>query len=104
MNQPSLKQTLVVNCQKSFFDVHIGRGSIFGNPHPIGWCSKCSDIHDRAQCISKFREHFREKLNDPNFRAKVESLRGLRLGCFCKPQACHGDVILEYLEKRGEFR
>jgi hypothetical protein len=26
------------------------------------------------------------------------ALKGKRLGCFCKPLACHGDVIKEYIE------
>ena len=25
------------------------------------------------------------------------SLRGKKLGCWCKPDPCHGDVIIDYL-------
>jgi len=25
--------------------------------------------------------------------ARLPDLRGRRLGCFCAPQACHGDVL-----------
>ena len=25
-------------------------------------------------------------------------LRGKRLGCVCKPKACHGDVLVELIE------
>ena len=31
-------------------------------------------------------------------RPSLEPLRGKVLGCYCKPLACHGDVIVELLE------
>ena len=37
-------------------------------------------------------------LVDSEFATRVKGLRGKQLGCFCKPKACHGDVIVEYLE------
>ena len=33
----------------------------------------------------------------PEYRRRIEGLRGKTLMCFCKPLACHGDVIAEYL-------
>lgn len=30
---------------------------------------------------------------------KVYELAGKRLGCFCKPQACHGDILADYLNQ-----
>jgi hypothetical protein len=29
----------------------------------------------------------------------VKALRGKVLGCFCKPRPCHGDVLLEFVDK-----
>jgi hypothetical protein len=31
----------------------------------------------------------------------LHTLRGRTLGCFCKPLACHGDVLVAMLEERG---
>jgi len=46
-----------------------------------------------------FADYFYERLaSDPEFRERVLALRGKTLGCFCKPRACHGDVIANYLE------
>ena len=28
---------------------------------------------------------------------KVYELQGKRLGCFCKPELCHGDILANYL-------
>ena len=29
---------------------------------------------------------------------ELEKLRGKNLGCWCKPEGCHGDIILSFLE------
>lgn len=86
--------TTVVNLRKEPFDVYIGRAGhghdgTFGNPFSQ-W--------DRATNIAKFREYFLERIQqDRDFKSKVLSLKGKRLGCFCKPKDCHGDIIAEYL-------
>lgn len=83
----------VVNIHKEECDVYIGRGSLFGNPYRI---SKC---RTRQMVIDWYREWFYHELKNPLFNAEVEKLRSATtLGCYCKPQACHGDVIIEYLE------
>jgi hypothetical protein len=88
-----MSQTLVVNKRRDSFDVYIGRGSEFGNPYQIG------PNGTRDEVIEGYRSHFREKLRaDPGFHDRVMALKGKRLGCFCKPLACHGDVIKEYIE------
>lgn len=85
-------KTKVVNRRAEKFDVYIGRGSSFGNPFVIGVDGT------REEVIEKYREWFQNRLRNDRFRRAVESLRGKRLGCYCKPFACHGDVIVEYLE------
>lgn len=87
--------TRVVNLRKEKYDVYIGRAGkeqegYFGNPFSSG---------TREQNIADFRIYFENRLwNDPEFRVKVIGLKGKRLGCFCKPKACHGDVIVEFIE------
>lgn len=88
--------TRVVNKNKTNeFDFYIGRGSPWGNPFAIGH----GEGPDRAEVIEKYREYFYEKIaKDEGFRKGVLAMRGFRLACFCKPEACHGDVIAEYLD------
>ncbi len=111
-------KTTVVNLNKDSYDVYIGRGTKqrtniltegvkpgeegwLGNPHPIGWCDICREYHTRKECIEKFKQDFYRKLNsDPEFRKAVLALKGKRLGCYCKPKACHGDVIKEWIESQ----
>lgn len=79
------------------FDVYIGRGSPWGNPFAI---AHGGEGPDRQEVIDQYRAHFTERLaNEPGFKKAVLGLKGLRLACFCKPEACHGDVIVEYLDE-----
>ncbi len=91
---PREKKTTVVNKRNSEYDVYIGRGSIFGNMYEIGVYGT------RKECIAKYRSWFYAALDCPEFKEEIEKLKGLRLGCYCKPLACHGDIIVEYLERR----
>lgn len=87
-------KTRVVNLKKDPYDVYIGRGSPFGNPYRIG------PDGNRADVIEKYRTYFEKKIKtNAVFKRQVEGLRGKILGCFCKPLACHGDIIVEYLEE-----
>lgn len=89
-----IETTRVVNRDRGDeYDVYIGRKSPWGNPFPIG-----KDGDSRDEVIAKFKDYFyKEIVDDPKKRSALLSLRGKRLGCHCKPQACHGDIIAEYL-------
>lgn len=103
--------THVVNLKRGeAYDVYIGRAGkgqagTFGNPHPVDMpCPLCNGIiHKRGETIQLFREYFFDRLNrDPDFRRQVLALRGKRLGCFCAPKACHGDVIAAWIDNQPE--
>ena len=92
-----IEVTRVVNkTTTNDYDIYIGRGSLWGNPFAIGH----GEGPDREEVIKKYKEYFDQKLiDDSSFRRGILGLRGLRLACYCKPQACHGDVIAAYLDK-----
>lgn len=97
--------TTVVNIKHSKYDVYIGRkghghDGYFGNPIVVGRLCACGVKHCHGGgTLECFRRYFYTRLKyDMMFRAMVEQLRGKRLGCFCKPDPCHGDIIVEYLE------
>jgi hypothetical protein len=86
--------TKVVNKYKSEYDVYIGRGSIFGNPFVIG------KDGTRDEVILKYRNYFYDKIiKDEDFLKAVLLLKDKVLGCFCKPQDCHGDIIVGFLDE-----
>lgn len=65
--------------------VYIGRPSIFGNPFIVG-------LHgDRETVINLFRDSLTPAMKE----LIIERCKGKILGCYCKPKACHGDVIKE---------
>lgn len=76
----------VVHCKRAPYDVYIGRPSKWGNPFVIG------KDGDRARVIQKYREWL---IQQPNLMAALPELKGKTLGCWCSPQACHGDVLAE---------
>lgn len=75
--------TKVVHCRQTY-DVYIGRPSKWGNPYRIG------PDGDRLTVIRKYEQYLRE---NPDLLAALHELRGKVLGCWCKPLACHGDVL-----------
>lgn len=80
----------VVNRRKEKFDVSICRGSIWGNPFKI------PRDGNRKEVIEKYRRYLASNLN---LHKKLRELEGCILGCFCKPLACHGDVLVEEVAK-----
>ena len=71
---------------------YIGRGSYWGNPY-----SMYEDGEDRDEVIRKFKYDFDFEKFPNKEKEEVYKLAGKRLGCFCKPEACHGDVLADFL-------
>ena len=82
--------TIVVNIITEEFDVYIGRGSQWGNPFVIG------KDGDRDEVIDKYKDYIADH---PSLLRDLVKLRGKRLGCYCKPLRCHGDVLVELIER-----
>lgn len=86
-------------------DVYIGRACFMG-----GWKlpkSKWANPYTIADCgsaevaIAKYREYI---VKNPELMASLGELHG-RLGCWCHPGPCHGDVLVELVrenEKKPE--
>lgn len=83
--------TSVVNKYHEHYDIYIGRGSQWGNPFVIG------EDGDRDEVIAKYEEWIRRQ---SHLLLKLPELIGCRLGCFCKPKACHGDVLIKLMKER----
>ena len=53
--------------------------------------------NDRKVVVHKFRRHL---LADEELMADILELDGKQLGCFCVPNECHGQVLLEVVAER----
>jgi len=77
----------VVHCKKESYDVYIGRPCPFGNPFEIG------KDGNREEVVTQYAEWV---LTQPELLATIKTkLKGKTLGCWCAPQLCHGDILVE---------
>jgi hypothetical protein len=91
--------TRVVHRNKENYDVYIGRPSEWGNPytHIKDRDTKAEFlVRNREEAIDKYREWIKSQ---PHLLEKLETLKGKVLACWCKPRACHGDVLVELLRE-----
>ena len=97
-----MDQTTVVHNLRDEYDVYIGRAvpehgllaSKWGNPFVM---ADESDA-ERERAIADYLDWVVEQ---PELMASLEELRGQRLGCWCAPKRCHGNVLVELLETSG---
>jgi len=82
--------TTVVNIHHEPCDVLICRPTKWGNPFPIG------GRVTRERAIQMYEAWIRR---NPKLIAALPELAGKRLGCHCKPLACHGDVLIRLLDE-----
>jgi hypothetical protein len=83
-----------VNKRTETFDIYIGRGSKWGNPFVIG------KDGTRDEVIDKYLDY----LCTTDLDRDIHELFGKRLGCFCKPLACHGDILAKAANVEQEWR
>lgn len=87
-------------------NVYIGRGgvvfidkqrfppqsSIFANPFKVGRDGTREDV------IQKYRQHITQRLKyDTGLKEELFKLKGKKLGCWCYPEMCHGNVLLDLI-------
>ena len=84
-------------------NVYVGRPSkklpgvsgIWGNPNKL---PLNPTEEDRINAVTKFKEYLTNPKN--NLLGKLDSLRGKNLGCYCMPDLCHAEAIIEVGELR----
>ena len=104
-------KTTIVHLKKEKFDLRIDRFSIFGNP----WTHKKGTrahflVMTREEAINNYRlwllgeghinvlQRERKLILDA-----LPQLGGKCLGCWCKPLSCHGDVLVELIERNRQI-
>jgi hypothetical protein len=89
-----MKQTKIVHLKKEPYDVYIGRPSKWGNPysHKEGTLAEFR-VKNRAEALEKYEKYLLE--NETLFNSLIE-LQGKTLGCWCKPNKCHGDILVKW--------
>jgi len=90
----------VVHCKKELYDIYIGRGknSKWGNPysHKDDTLAEFK-TNTRSEAIKKYKEWI--VYGEGQYLLKdLHELRDKILGCWCKPKACHGDILKELVQ------
>lgn len=94
-------EAVAVNLRLEPYDEYIGRGSKWGNIY-----THLPDLAERRGLILvDSREEAVERYDTyldsrPDLLAALGELEGKRLGCFCKPKACHGDPLARRVNER----
>jgi hypothetical protein len=92
-----VKTTKVVHCKVEPYDIYIGRPSPWGNPftHKPGTLAKFQ-VRSREEAVQAYRNWIQTQ---PQLLARIVELKGKILGCWCKPQSCHGDVLKDLADQ-----
>ena len=101
-----MSKTIVVNKYKETYDIYIGRSARkkdiskhFGNPFMVNNLSQSTAINMFRQWLKGESYHDIDPERRKWILENLHTLKGKRLGCFCKPFACHGDVLVELIEE-----
>lgn len=91
---------------------YIGRNMVF-YVGPLSTESKWANSftvkkYGREKYLELYREWIKTGVNPVNGKrrkdgplvSEIEELLGKTLGCWCKPETCHGDVLLDLLSER----
>jgi hypothetical protein len=89
--------TTVVNLKNHYYDVFIGRPSKWGNPysHKKNTTAKYK-VKTKKEAIQKYKEWFKTQ---PDLIHSLSELKDKVLGCYCHPNPCHGDVLIELIDQ-----
>lgn len=94
--KPKGHRTRIVNRHVESYDVYIGRGTKWGNPFHIDE----SKGETREIVIEKYYYYMVECVRTGKITYKdFLSIKDKKLGCSCKPNACHGDVLISFLDR-----
>lgn len=72
--------------------VYVGRGqgSRWGNPFTFKQGTIAEFVVPKDEVLTRYEEWLKQQ---PQLMESLHELRGKTLGCWCKPNACHGDIL-----------
>lgn len=74
------------------------KSSNFANPYKIG------KDGTREEILIKYKNYIIDKLkNNEELKNELLSLKNKKLGCWCYPEMCHGNILLELINAHEEI-
>lgn len=95
---PTVVNIHKINGKRPDFDIYIGRtvqyteftaNSIWANPYLV------NHYTNPADCLVDYERYIKKKIEDQPGIYDLNELTGKRLGCWCKPGPCHGDILVK---------
>ena len=91
----------MVNGKRPHYDVYIGRGLNY-YPKTVFLQSKWANLPNvkkvgLKKSLELYEEHIR---NTPELWDALDELEGKILGCWCKPEPCHGDILIKLMNEK----
>ena len=88
----------MVKGKRPKYDLYIGRELNYPKAkfNRSKWANPFSvKRYGREEALRLYKEYVR---NTPDLYNSLPELEGKILGCWCKPESCHGDILFELLE------
>lgn len=95
------KTPSAVHCKRTSYDVYIGRPSKYGNPFShLPDSAGSVKVSSRDEAVDNYRKWVLGEMTVPGLiPPSLDDIRrdlaGKVLGCWCAPNRCHGDVLVE---------
>lgn len=80
--------------------LYIGRNMSYYVPgtYQSKWANPFSvKKYSRTKCLEMYKNFV---LNNHELYNSLEELKNKELGCWCKPELCHGDILIELLKNK----
>lgn len=63
------------------------------------WCNpfKITPTQTREVVLRKYEKYIINKIKKEHLVTELLKLRGKKLGCWCYPEKCHGDVLIKLI-------
>jgi hypothetical protein len=99
---------VVVNIHDEKCDIAVCRPGVFGNPFthlltkmlPVGF-----HVKTREDAVAKFADYFYSEYGRKlRQKALIEIPDGSKIGCYCVPKPCHGEIIAGYLNWKRNYK
>ena len=68
-------------------------GSVWKNPFRV-------KEHGLEKSLKLYEEYIRKRIEEDPVTFNIDTLKGKRLGCWCKPNDCHGDILMNLLKEK----
>lgn len=81
--------------------IYIGRPGKYGNPYSSKDSNIAISVENKEESLKLFREYIDKNPNLIDDLINEMSEKGVyKLGCWCKPTKCHGDIYIEKIKER----